>query len=55
MALRIGKCIPYEELKAIPDRKKLMEFLRDRTYALAEEVPPKKKSKRRRSRRELVE
>jgi putative hemolysin len=55
MVLRIGKRIPYEELKAISDRKQLMEFLRDKTYALAEEVPPKKKSKRRRRRRELVE
>ena len=53
MVLRIGKRIPYEELKAIPDRKKLMEFLRDRTYALDEGVP--KKLKRRRRRRELVE
>lgn len=53
MVLRIGKRIPYEELKAIPDRKKLMEFLRDRTYALDEAVP--KKLKRRRRRRELVE
>jgi putative hemolysin len=53
MVLRIGKRIPYEELKAISDRKQLMEFLRDRTYALADHVP--KKSKRKRRRRELVE
>ena len=52
MVLRIGKRIPYEELKAITDRKQLMEFLRDRTYALESEVP---KLKRRRRRRELVE
>jgi hypothetical protein len=53
MTLRIGKRIPYEDLKAISDRKQLMEFLRDRTYALADQVP--KKSKRKRRRRELVE
>ncbi len=53
LTLRIGKRIPYDELKAISDRKKLMEFLRERTYALDETVP--KKSKRRRRRRELVE
>lgn len=53
LTLRIGKRIPYEELKAISDRKKLMEFLRDKTYALEETVP--KKSKRPRRRRELVE
>jgi hypothetical protein len=52
MVLRIGKRISYEELKAIRDRKQLMEHLRDRTYALAADVP--KKLKRRR-RRELVE
>lgn len=52
MVLRIGKRIPFEELKAITDRKQLMEFLRDRTYALESEVP---KLKRRRRRRELVE
>jgi putative hemolysin len=53
MVLRVGKRIPYDELKAIGDRKKLMEHLRDRTYALAETAP--KKLKRRRRRRELVE
>jgi len=53
LTLRIGKRIPYEDLKAISDRKKLMEFLRERTYALADTVP--KKSKRTRRRRELVE
>jgi putative hemolysin len=53
MVLRIGKRIPYEELKAIPDRKRLMEHLRERTYALAADVP--RKLKRRRRRRELVE
>jgi putative hemolysin len=53
MVLRIGKRIPYENLKTIPDRKQLMEFLRERTYALADEAP--KKSKRARRRRELVE
>jgi putative hemolysin len=53
LTLRIGKRIPYEELKAISDRKKLMEFLRDKTYALEELVPKKSKGSRRR--RELIE
>ncbi len=53
LTLRIGKRIPYEELKAIGDRKKLMELLRERTYALEAGVPAK--SKRSRRRRELVE
>jgi putative hemolysin len=52
LTLRIGKRIPYEDLKAIGDRKQLMEFLREKTYALDATVP--KKSKRRR-RRELVD
>lgn len=43
MTVRIGKRIPYEELKAISDRKKLMEFLRDKTYALEEPGKPKRK------------
>jgi len=53
MVVRVGKRIPYETLKAIGDRKQLMEFLRESTYALADQVP--KKLKRRRGRRELVE
>jgi putative hemolysin len=32
---RIGKRLPYEDLQTIHDRRKLMEFLRARTYALA--------------------
>jgi hypothetical protein len=48
MELRIGKRIPYEELKAISDRKQLMEFLRDRTYALDDgDRAPKSKKRRR--------
>lgn len=53
MVVRVGKRIPYETLKGISDRKKLMEFLRESTYALAHQVPTK--LKRRRRRRELVE
>lgn len=49
MELRIGKRIPYEELKAISDRKQLMEFLRDRTYALDSGVPAPKGKKRKRA------
>ncbi len=53
ITLRIGKRIPYEDLKAISDRKKLMEFLRDKTYELDATVP--KTSKRTRRRKQLVE
>ncbi len=35
ITLHIGKRLPYEDLTAIHDRKKLMAFLRGRTYALA--------------------
>ncbi len=48
MVIQIGERIPYEQLKAIPDRKQLMEFLRERTYALAEKAPQPAKRKRRR-------
>jgi hypothetical protein len=39
----IGDVIPYERLAAIRDRAALMQFLREQTYALADEVgtPPK--------------
>lgn len=49
MRLRIGKRIPYEELKAIGDRRQLMEFLRDRTYALDDGAPKAKRKRRRRA------
>lgn len=48
MVIQIGERIPYEQLKAIPDRKQLMEFLREKTYALAEKAPKPSKRKRRR-------
>jgi putative hemolysin len=48
MVIQIGERIPYEQLKAIPDRKQLMEFLREKTYALAEKAPQPAKRKRRR-------
>jgi len=35
ITLHIGKRLPYEDLTAIHDRKELMAFLRERTYALA--------------------
>lgn len=53
MVIQIGERIPYEQLKAIPDRKQLMEFLRDKTYALADSAPTP--SKRKRRRREAAE
>ena len=34
LQFRIGQRIPYEELSLIKDRTKLMEFLREKTYAL---------------------
>jgi hypothetical protein len=39
----VGDVIPYERLAAIRDRAALMQFLRNQTYALADEVgtPPK--------------
>ena len=37
--LRIGKRLPFEDLMAIHDRRKLMEFLRSSTYALAGQGP----------------
>jgi putative hemolysin len=46
MVIQIGERIPYEQLKAIPDRKQLMEFLRDKTYALADSAPTPSKRKR---------
>jgi len=47
LQFRIGKRIPYEELALIKDRTKLMEFLRDKTYALDNEVVPVKRRRRR--------
>ena len=48
LTVRIGRRIPYDDLKAISDRKKLMEFLRDQTYALDANVPKVSKRARRR-------
>lgn len=53
MVIQIGERIPYDQLKAIPDRKQLMEFLREKTYALADGAPTP--SKRKRRRREAAE
>lgn len=47
LTVRIGKRIPYETLKSFSDRKELMAFLRDQTYALEAAVPPKSKRRRR--------
>lgn len=48
LTIRIGKRIAYETLKGFSDRKELMAFLRDQTYALESAVPPKSKRRRRR-------
>jgi putative hemolysin len=47
LAVRIGKRIPYDTLKGFSDRKELMAFLRDQTYALEAAVPTKSKRRRR--------
>ena len=47
LTVRIGKRIPYETLKGFSDRKELMAFLRDQTYAREAAVPPKSKRRRR--------
>ena len=47
LQFRIGKRIPYEQLAQIKDRTKLMEFLREKTYALDDEVEPLKRRRRR--------
>lgn len=47
LTVRIGKRIPYETLKGFSDRKELMAFLRDQTYALEAAVPQKSKRRRR--------
>jgi putative hemolysin len=47
LTIRIGKRIPYETLKGFSDRKELMAFLRDQTYALEAAVPPRSKRRRR--------
>jgi putative hemolysin len=48
LAIRIGRRIPYETLKAFSDRKEMMSFLRDETYALETMLPPGSKRRRRR-------
>jgi putative hemolysin len=47
LSIRVGKRIPYETLKAISDRKQLMAFLRDQTYALEQSVEKRSKRLRR--------
>jgi putative hemolysin len=47
LTVRVGKRIPYESLKAISDRKQLMAFLRDQTYALEQSLEKKSKRQRR--------
>jgi len=47
LTIRIGKRIPYETLKGFSDRKELMAFLRDQTYALEAAVPPRSQRRRR--------
>jgi putative hemolysin len=48
LAVRIGSRIPYETLKGFTDRKQMMVFLRDQTYALGSSLPPGSKRRRRR-------
>ena len=46
LQFRIGKRIPYDELKGFKDRTQLMEFLREKTYAL--DTAPLERPRRRR-------
>jgi len=48
LAIRIGRRIPYEKLKGFSDRKEMMSFLRDETYALEAMLPHPSKRRRRR-------
>jgi len=48
LAVRIGTRIPYETLKSFTDRKQMMAYLRDQTYALGSSLPRGLKRRRRR-------
>ncbi|MBI1211025.1 MAG: glycerol acyltransferase [Alphaproteobacteria bacterium] len=48
LQFRIGQRIPYEELAQIKDRTKVMEYLREQTYALDTDDRPLKRLRRRR-------
>lgn len=48
LAVRIGTRIPYETLKDFTDRKQMMAYLRDQTYALGASLPRGSKRRRRR-------
>jgi putative hemolysin len=48
LAVRIGTRIPYETLRGFTDRKQMMAFLRDQTYALGSSLPLGSKRRRRR-------
>jgi putative hemolysin len=48
LAVRIGTRIPYETLKGFTDRKQMMAYLRDQTYALGSSLPRGSKRRRRR-------
>ena len=39
LPVRIGKRIPYETLKSFNDRREMMAFLKDQTYALGTGMP----------------
>ena len=52
LQFRIGQRIPYDDLKGFKDRTQLMEFLREKTYALDTDVEPVKRLRRNRKRAE---
>jgi len=43
VVVRIGEVIPFATLASMTDRQKLMNYLRDATYALGQDLPHKRK------------
>ncbi|HEY5336600.1 MAG TPA: lysophospholipid acyltransferase family protein [Rhizomicrobium sp.] len=43
VVVRVGDVIPFETLAGIEDRQKLMNVLREATYALGKDLPPKRR------------
>lgn len=40
--VRVGDVIPFETLAKIEDRQQIMSVLREATYALGKDLPPKR-------------
>jgi len=43
VVVRVGDVIPFEKLATIEDRQQIMNVLREATYALGKDLPPKRK------------